>query len=100
AAAGKGLGLGNGIGIIQISESALKARGYDAIQADIKAMGGRVLETRYDRALVVKGNEKAMADLVKAPFVEAAIPYAPAFKIETVTGKQMPLVTVRASKTE
>ena len=97
---GKGLGLGSGIGIIQISEDALKTTGFDGIEAEIKALGARVLETRSDRALVVKGNDKALADLVKASFVEASLPYAPAFKIEPVTGRQMLADKNRAGKKE
>ena len=89
APTGKGLGLGSGIGIVQISEDALKAGGFDGIEAEIKALGARVLETRPDRALVVKGDSKALAALVKASFVEASVPYAPAFKIEALTGRQM-----------
>ena len=100
APAGKGLGLGSGIGIIQVVEDALKAKGIDGIEAEIKALGARVLETRPDRALVVKGDSKALAALVKASFVEASIPYAPAFKIESLTGRQMLADKDRATKKE
>src|SRR5262245_52962974 len=43
---GKGLGLGSSIGIIQLSEGAIKSRGFDPIQADIQALGVKILETR------------------------------------------------------
>jgi subtilase family protein len=46
------------------------------------------MESRPDRALVVRGDERAMASLVTAPFVESSIPYAGAFKIEPFTGLQ------------
>ena len=100
ALAGKGLGLGTGVGIIQISEAALKNRGYEAIQADIRALGARILESRPDRALVVKGNDRALSELVKASFVEASLPYAPAFKIEPTLGRQPLLDRVRANRAE
>jgi hypothetical protein len=100
APAGKGLGLGSGVGIIQISADALKVKGYDAIEAELKGMGVRILDTRADRALVVKGSDKAMAELVKASFVEASLPYAGAFKIDVNAGRQMLLDKVRANKKE
>src|SRR5262245_7122467 len=98
APAGKGLGLGSGTGIIQISEESVKSPGYDKIEARIKELGAILVETRQDRALVVRGDAKAMAALVKEPFVDAAIPYAPAFKLDPSAGRQMLLDKVRASK--
>ncbi|MCI0658890.1 MAG: hypothetical protein L0170_17705, partial [Acidobacteria bacterium] len=82
APAGKGMGLGSGAGIIQISEESVKNPGYDKIEARIKELGAVLMETRQDRALVVRGDAKAMAALVREHFVEAAIPYAPAFKLD------------------
>ena len=89
APSGKGLGLGSGVGIVQITEDALEAKGIGGIEAEIQALGARVLETRPDRALVVKGDSKAFSALVKASFIEASLPYAPAFKIDPLTGRQM-----------
>ena len=97
---GKGLGLGSGTGIIQISEESVKSTGLEKIEARIRELGGTVVDTRQERALVVRGSEKAMAALVKEPFVEAAIPYAPAFKLEPTAGRQMLLDKVRGSKLE
>jgi hypothetical protein len=97
---GKGLGLGSGTGIIQISEEAVKSTGYNNIEARIRELGVTLIENRQDRAIVVRGDAKAMAALLKEPFVEAAMPYAPAFKLDPVAGKQMLLDKVRASKME
>jgi hypothetical protein len=97
---GRGLGLGSGTGIIQISEESLKNPGYDKIGARIQELGATLLETRQDRALVVRGDAKAMAALVRESFVDAAIPYAPAFKLDPMAGRQMLLDKVRASKME
>jgi hypothetical protein len=97
---GKGMGLGSGTGIIQVSEASMKTPGYNAVEARIRELGVALIETRQDRALVVRGDAKAMAALLKEPFVEAAMPYAPAFKLDPVAGKQMLLDKVRASKME
>ncbi|PYQ10454.1 MAG: hypothetical protein DMH00_11245, partial [Acidobacteria bacterium] len=97
---GKGLGLGNSTGIVQISEAALSSTGYDRIEARIRELGATVVETRPDRALVVRGTDKAMTALVGEPFVEAAIPYAPAFKLEPTAGRQMLLDKIRSNKSE
>src|SRR5215831_18867804 len=69
APAGKGMGLGDGTGIIQISSEALKSQGYDKIEARIRELGGVVVESRQERAVVVRGEQKTMAALVKEPFV-------------------------------
>jgi thrombospondin type 3 repeat protein len=97
---GKGMGLGASVGIVQISQEAITSRGIDAIQNDIRAMGVKILGTGPDRALVVRGNDKSFAELLKAPFVEASLPYAPAFKIEPATGTQQLLDKVRSGKSE
>src|SRR5262245_13081418 len=97
---GKGMGLGSTTGIIQISESALKSTGFDKIEARIESLGVKVLDSRQDRAFTVRGNDQAMAALLAEPFLEAAIPYAPAFKLDAMTGKQMLLDKIRANKIE
>src|SRR4030095_16452629 len=97
---GKGMGLGSTTGIIQISESALKSTGFDKIEARIEALGVKVLDSRQDRAFTVRGSDQAMAALLAEPFLEAAIPYGPAFKLDAMTGKQMLLDKVRANKLE
>ncbi|HEU5218804.1 MAG TPA: S8 family serine peptidase, partial [Gemmatimonadales bacterium] len=97
---GKGIGVGSSTSIIQISEAALKEKGYNAIDARIRELGLAVVETHQDRALTVRGNDKAMAAVLREHFVETALPYAPAFKLEPATGRQQLLDKVRASKTE
>jgi hypothetical protein len=94
------MGLGSGTGIIQVTEASMKTPGYNAVEARIRELGVAVIETRQDRALVVHGDAKGLAALLKEPFVEAAMPYAPAFKLDPVAGKQMLLDKVRASKME
>ncbi|HEU5182321.1 MAG TPA: hypothetical protein VFW45_16160, partial [Candidatus Polarisedimenticolia bacterium] len=97
---GKGIGVGSSTSIIQISEAALKEKGYNAIDARIKELGLAIVETQQDRALTVRGNDKAMMAVMAEPFVEAALPYAPAFKLDPSTGRQQLLDKTRASKME
>src|SRR5215471_3560935 len=69
APAGRGMGLGSGTGILQISEAALKSSNFDKIEARVKELGAVVAETRQERSIVVRGDAKAMAALVKEPWV-------------------------------
>src|SRR5262245_1717002 len=100
APTGKGPGVCNSTSIIQISEAAIKEKGFNAIEARIRELGLAVVETHQDRALTVRGNDKAMAAVIGEAFVEASMPYAPAFKLEPATGRQQLLDKVRASKME
>src|SRR5262249_19028300 len=97
---GKGLGTGSGTTIIQISEAALKDKGYKGVGARLRELGLAVVETRQDRALTVRGSDKAMTAVLAEPFVEASMPYAPAFKLEPSTGRMQLLDKIRASKIE
>jgi subtilase family protein/thrombospondin type 3 repeat protein len=90
---GKALGrdrrgeLDAGFNYIQIRESALRDRGIEGIEADLKGMGITIHEVATSRALMVHVPASAVKDLGDAGFLEAAMPLAPFLKVEPGLGR-------------
>jgi hypothetical protein len=100
APVGKGFGLSDGVGIIQISKAALSSRPWADIEGEIRRLGGRILTTIPERGVIVAGDNKTMASLVLASFVEASMPYPEAAKLSADIGR-MPLISkARANRSD
>jgi hypothetical protein len=93
-ARGKGLtgqgrrgNLGAGYAAIQVSEEALRARTMDSIEADLGDMGVEIHGRMPARALLVKVPGDAVEALSRADYLEAAMAWAPMFKIDPTLGR-------------
>ena len=87
----KGRGVGRGVNIVQLSEAQIAARGWDAVESEIRAHA-TILAEVPTRALVVRVADDARLDaLAGLASVEAIGPYEPAFKVAPGTGR-MPLI--------
>jgi Thrombospondin type 3 repeat len=76
-----------GFDYIQIRESAIRDRGIEGIQADLKAMGVAVHEVAPSRAFLVHVPEAAVKGLGDAAFLEAAMPFEALLKVPTDLGR-------------
>ncbi|HXH28000.1 MAG TPA: S8 family serine peptidase, partial [Candidatus Polarisedimenticolia bacterium] len=89
--------VGPGVVILQIDATALAARGWDRIEADL-ARFGDLLEVVPARGVVLRvADDAALSSLLGLDAVEAAGPYRPAFKISPVVGR-MPLLERRRAE--
>src|SRR5262245_5064810 len=87
----RGRGQAHGVNIVQVDENAMRTRGFEAIESDIR-QHARILDEIPERAFVVRvANEKDFDALTALPFVEAIGPYHPAFKVSPQTGR-IPLI--------
>src|SRR5262245_54184724 len=97
-AGSKGQGNPHDVNIVTIDENALQARGYDAIEADIRTHG-RILGQVPERGVLVRlSNDKALDDLAAASYVEAIGTYQPAFKVSPLTGRIPLMERARAQR--
>ncbi|HEU4400489.1 MAG TPA: hypothetical protein VFT43_00155, partial [Candidatus Polarisedimenticolia bacterium] len=89
-------GLGGGTNIVQVSAAAIETRGLAAIEAELRSTG-RVVGILPERAFVVRTHGRAAMERLGAlPFVEAAMPFHPAFKIPTNLGRAPMIQAKRA----
>src|SRR6266850_881469 len=100
APVGKGFGLSDGVGIIQISKAALSSRPWDDIEGEIRRLGARILTTIPERGAIVAGDHQAMASLVQASFVEASMPYPEAAKLSADIGRMQLINKARANRSD
>ena len=80
-------GLATGLNLVQVSREALAGRGEAGMRRLLEPYG-RVLGLVPERGFVVEVRDRAAAaELGREPFVDAASPYHPAFKIDPNLGR-------------
>src|SRR5262245_6423295 len=90
-------GLATGLNLVQIEASAFASLGPAGVEAAL-SRHGRILRIVPERAFVVRLADGRAADaLAREPFVEAAAPYHPGFKIDRLIGL-MPLIQKRRAE--
>src|SRR5262245_46901914 len=100
AAGVKGRGHAQGVNLIQLSESALAAEGFDAIEKEVRKYA-RILDQVPESALVVRvRNERDLDALAALSSVEAIGPYEAAFKLSPRIGRMPLMQTERAHSRE
>jgi hypothetical protein len=90
-------GLRVGLNIVQIEASALAARGFDAIERDVKAVA-QVIGSVEERGLLVRVKARDLEALANLPFVEAMVALPDAAKIGQEVGALTLINRNRAAK--
>jgi hypothetical protein len=89
-------GLAQGANLVQIDAEAVRDRGIEAIERDLR-QAARVVGTLPERTFLVRAEGRGALDRLAAlPFVEAAGPFHPAFKIDAALGRAPLLRAERA----
>ncbi|HEV8375545.1 MAG TPA: hypothetical protein VGR38_04840, partial [Candidatus Polarisedimenticolia bacterium] len=86
--------------LVQIGETALKSRGIDSIEEELRALGVSVVNSVPERGLVLMGEVQALKSARAASFVEASTPYPPGFKVDPAIGTTPLISKLRASSRE
>ena len=97
--AGKRGEIAPGFDALQISEAALKSRSMDDIASDLKGMGVKVHDLMESRTLLVEIPQGAESAVGAAGFVEAAMPWFAAFRVDPRLGR-MPMIQASRARSE
>jgi subtilase family protein/thrombospondin type 3 repeat protein len=89
--------LGVGLNAIQISAAALQGRSIDSIQSALQDMGVKIHEAMPHRGLLVEVPKDAIGALASADFLEAAMPYEAALRIDPMLGRTPMIERARAA---
>jgi hypothetical protein len=89
--------IGPGFDALQIATEALGERGLEAIAADLRGLGVKVLEVVPARALLVEVPREAVAAVAGEPFLEAAMRWDPVFRVDPALGRTPLIQRSRAS---
>jgi hypothetical protein len=86
--------------LIQVSDAAMRSRGPEEIEDEIRERGGVVAASVPERGYVVTGGFASVGNIAAADFVEAAIDYAPGFKFHPGLGRSPLISRARAASRE